>query len=53
MKKRPEKLYLAQPAKHFLSKVEGSAKVLQIPLFPPLSKGEEIEDASELVASPE
>jgi hypothetical protein len=49
MKKRPEKLYLAQPAKHVLSKVEGSAKLLQIPLFPPLPKGEKIEDASELV----
>ena len=28
-------------AKHVLSKVEGGANVYQIPLFPPLSKGDE------------
>ena len=31
----------AKSAKHALSKVEGDAKVSQIPLFPPLSKGDE------------
>ena len=31
----------AKLAKHVLSKVEGFAKFRQIPLFPPLSKGDE------------
>ena len=42
MKGTPNKtVSRAKSAKHALSQVEGDAKVSQIPLFPPLSKGDE------------